>query len=191
MSAANILIAGIGNIFLGDDAFGSEVARRLMGRPQPPGVRVMDFGIRGLDLTYALADGCDLAILIDAMPRGGTPGTVYVLEPDLTGADDVDSSTEPVFNGHSMDPMTVLREVGRMRARIGKILIVGCEPTPLVDEEDDMSMTMSPPVAAAIDQAMSVIESLVKQWLEGDSSIPFITPPAQARAVPGPKEFAL
>ncbi|HZK81372.1 MAG TPA: hydrogenase maturation protease [Humisphaera sp.] len=190
MSTASILIAGIGNIFLGDDAFGSEVARRLMGRPQPPGVRVVDFGIRGLDLTYALSDGCDLAILIDAMPRGGTPGTVYVLEPPAD-SDDVDPSHEPVFNAHSMDPMTVLRTVAQMGAAIGRILIVGCEPTPIADPEDDMNMEMSPAVAAAIDEAIAVVESLVKQRLENDSGPPSIFPPAQASPAPGPTEFAL
>ena len=78
---ARILIAGIGNIFLGDDAFGVEVARRLVRRRLPDGVRVVDFGIRGLDLTYALLDGYEAVILVDAAPRGGPPGTLYVLEP--------------------------------------------------------------------------------------------------------------
>ena len=78
-----ILVAGIGNIFLGDDAFGVEVARRLSARPQPEAVRVADFGIRGYDLAYALLDGYDTTILIDACPRGDAPGTLYVIEPDL------------------------------------------------------------------------------------------------------------
>src|ERR1700734_1751902 len=82
MTPPRILIAGIGNIFLGDDAFGSEVARRLAARPMPDGVKVVDFGIRGFDLTYALLDGSDATILVDATPRGGPPGTLYVIEPD-------------------------------------------------------------------------------------------------------------
>src|SRR2546428_8240900 len=82
MTQPRLLVAGVGNIFLGDDAFGVEVAQRLLRRPQPEGVRVVDFGIRGLDLTYALLDGCDVAVLIDAVPRGQPPGTLYVIEPD-------------------------------------------------------------------------------------------------------------
>src|SRR5438128_1754175 len=78
-----VLVAGVGNIFLGDDAFGVEVAQRLARRPLPAGVRVVDFGIRGLDLAYALLDPYEAVILVDAMPRGEQPGTLYVLEPDL------------------------------------------------------------------------------------------------------------
>ncbi|HWE01636.1 MAG TPA: hydrogenase maturation protease [Tepidisphaeraceae bacterium] len=189
MSTANILVAGIGNIFLGDDAFGSDVARRLMLRPQPPGVRVIDFGIRGLDLTYALADGCDLAILIDAMPRGGTPGTVYVLEPEMN--DGGGHSNAPLLDAHSMDPMKVLRAVEQMGAKFGKILIVGCEPTPLADDADDMNMTMSASVAAAIEPAIDVVEALVKQHFEIGPSASFTTQPAQALPAPGPTELAL
>jgi hydrogenase maturation protease len=97
-----ILVAGIGNIFLGDDGFGSEVARRLLKRRLPEGVIVEDFGIRGLDLAYALLERFDLAILIDACPRGAAPGTVSVIEPDPAGHA---AGIDP----HSMDPMTVLR----------------------------------------------------------------------------------
>ena len=81
-----VLVAGIGNIFLGDDAFGSEVARRLVGEHWPEDVRVVDFGIRGLDLTFALIDGYETVILVDAVPRGGEPGTVYTLEADKLGS---------------------------------------------------------------------------------------------------------
>ncbi len=81
----NILVAGIGNIFLGDDGFGVEVIRRLSSREFPAEVRVEDFGIRGYDLAYALLDGPDVTILVDAAARGGAPGTIYVIEPDVTG----------------------------------------------------------------------------------------------------------
>ncbi|MGH7848434.1 MAG: hydrogenase maturation protease, partial [Candidatus Binatia bacterium] len=77
MTPAKILVAGIGNIFLGDDGFGVEVARELAKRKLPESVRVVDFGIRGFDLAYALLDGYDLTILVDAAPRGGLPGTLY------------------------------------------------------------------------------------------------------------------
>src|ERR1051325_7107702 len=79
----SLLVAGIGNIFMGDDAFGCEVARRLSARTLPAGVRVVDFGIRGFDLAYAIMDGPDVTVLVDATPRGGAPGTVYTIEPDL------------------------------------------------------------------------------------------------------------
>src|SRR5258708_34886 len=82
MTHPRILIACVGNIFLGDDAFGVEVAKRLAYRPLPPTVRVIDFGIRGLDLTYALLDGYEVAILVDAAPRGEPPGTLSVIQPD-------------------------------------------------------------------------------------------------------------
>src|ERR1700676_3752545 len=94
MTAVNsglILVAGIGNIFLGDDAFGVEVVRRLVQRPLPEGVRVVDFGIRGLDLTYALLDKYAAVIFVDAAPRGGTPGTLYVIEPELAGPEEADA----------------------------------------------------------------------------------------------------
>src|SRR3712207_6645350 len=96
-----ILVAGIGNIFLGDDGFGVEVVRRLAGRELPAGVDVQDFGIRGLDLMYALGDGYDAAVLVDAVPRGEPPGTLSVIEPEPE-ADDVP------LDAHGMDPAKVL-----------------------------------------------------------------------------------
>ena len=106
MSERTILVAGIGNIFLGDDGFGVEVAQQLAARPQPDGVRVADYGIRGFDLAFALLDEPEATILIDAMPRGQAPGTVYVLEPDLDG--DATPATpdhaEGSFQGHAMTP---------------------------------------------------------------------------------------
>src|SRR6185369_15085580 len=97
-----ILVAGIGNIFLGDDAFGCEVVQRLSRRPQPEGVRVIDFGIRGLDLVYALLKNNDAVILIDATARGGQPGTLYVIDPEIP--EDVHAALET----HEMNPMHVL-----------------------------------------------------------------------------------
>ncbi len=176
MTPPRILIAGIGNIFLGDDAFGVEVAQRLMRRPQHPGAQVTDFGIRGLDLTYALLDGCEVAILIDAMPRGGTPGTLYLIEPDVAAGE---ASAGVAFEGHSMDPVKVLRTVAAMGGRLGRVLVLGCEPTPSTDD-DDMSMGLSPPVSAAVDEAVSMVESLVHQLLESAKQ-PIVTsaPPAR------------
>lgn len=155
MSAGQVLIAGIGNIFLGDDAFGVEVARRLAQRPQPEGVRVVDFGIRGLDLAYALMDGPDLAILVDALPRGGTPGTVYLLDPDLD-----DPGNPALLDPHGMSPLNVLRMVQSFGGKCPPLRVVGCEPATFGSEEDPI-MGLSERVADAVDQAMRLIEELV------------------------------
>src|SRR5262245_26607892 len=135
MSTGRILIAGVGNIFLGDDAFGVEVARRLMRRPLPEGVRVADFGIRGLDLTYALLDGYEAVILVDAAPRGAPPGTLYVLEPELDGADGPEGHG-PVVEMHNLDPQKVLRLTRVLGGAVERVLLVGCEPHPLAEEND-------------------------------------------------------
>jgi hydrogenase maturation protease len=163
--AARILIAGIGNIFFGDDAFGSEVARRLAQQPLPDTVRVVDFGIRGLDLTYALLDPYEKVILVDAVPRGGTVGTVYVLEPELCQA----GVTGAVIEPHSMDPVKVLRMARELGSTIKSVLLVGCEPRPLASD-DDLQMEMSRPVQAAVEEAITLIETLVTQILANGPS---------------------
>jgi hydrogenase maturation protease len=156
-----ILVAGIGNIFLGDDAFGVEVAQRLLRRPRPQNVRVEDFGIRGLDLVYALADGYDTAILIDAVPRGDGPaGTLYLLEPQLESEDD----SPPLIEAHSMDPVKVLRTAKAMGSCPRQVYIIGCEPSmPTVADEGEQPLEMTPPVAAAVDEAVKMVESLVEK----------------------------
>ena len=152
-----ILIAGIGNIFLGDDGFGTEVARRLAGRTLPPEVVVKDFGISGIYLTYALLDPYELVILVDACARGGEPGTLYLIEPELT-----QGATAP-FEAHSMNPMSVLRTVRQMGGARGKIVLVGCEPADLGPEEGKLGL--SDPVEAAIGEAIGMIEKLVAENL--------------------------
>lgn len=158
-----ILIAGIGNIFLGDDAFGSEVARRLAVREWPEEVRVIDFGIRGFDLTYALLDGYDVTIFIDATPRGEAPGTLYTIEPDLNGLDQQDAGAM-MIEPHGMNPLKVLSMVKSMGGEFKRIFLIGCEPAPL--ESEDGHMGLSEPVAAAVDEALKMIESLVTTILE-------------------------
>jgi hydrogenase maturation protease len=165
MSAARILVAGIGNIFFGDDAFGSEVARRLAQHHLPDTVRVVAFGIRGRDLTYALLDPYETVILVDALPRGGTVGTVYVLEPEVSP----DGLTCAAVELHSMDPVKVLRMAREMGSTVKNILLVGCEPGPL-SSDDDMQMEMSAPVHAAVLKAITLIESLVTQILANGPS---------------------
>ncbi len=162
MTQERILIAGIGNIFLGDDAFGSEVARRLLARTLPESVRVVDFGIRGFDLTYALLDGYEVTIFIDATPRGGAPGTLYTIEPDLSELDELDAQ-DAMIEPHGMNPLKVLAMVKAMGGQFKRILLVGCEPAPLEAEEGQMGL--SAPVAAAVDEAVQLVESLVANIL--------------------------
>jgi len=151
-----ILVAGIGNIFFGDDAFGSEVARRLADRPVPENVHVKDFGIRGLDLVYALLDGYDAVILIDAIPRGGAPGTLYTIEPDLS-----ELGTNAEIEAHGMDPMRVLAVAQSIGTKLKSVRIVGCEPSKL--EHDDGYIGLSPQVGAAVNEAIRIVESLIQE----------------------------
>ena len=149
-----ILIAGVGNVFLGDDGFGVEVVRRLAGRRFPPGVRVADFGIRGFDLACALQEPLDLVLLVDAVRRGSAPGTLYLLE--VGGADG-----GPVdFQGHGMDPAQVLRNARAMGDVPGKVRVIGCEPESFGDPET-RAMGLSPAVEAAVAGAVEMIEAQV------------------------------
>jgi hydrogenase maturation protease len=163
MTDARILIAGVGNIFFGDDAFGVEVISRLAKRNQLREVRLVEFGIRGLDLAYALVEGYEAAILVDATSRGGAPGTLYVIEPDVTEDETTSSETRTAFlDAHAMDPVKVLC-LARSLGPLPRILIVGCEPTPPATH--DMQMGLSAPVQAAADQAVLQIESLAERLL--------------------------
>jgi hydrogenase maturation protease len=160
----SILVACIGNIFLGDDAFGVEVARRLLSRPRPANIRVIDFGIRGFDLAYALQDGYDTTILVDAYPHGQPPGTVTVIEPDLNQLDPLPGT---LVETHAMNPMNVLRLVKATNGSLRRILLVGCEPHHLGGDEGYMGL--SPFVEAAIDRAVNEIELLVNRIMDGHS----------------------
>jgi len=164
MGEHRILVAGIGNIFLGDDAFGCEVVRRLSQRTWPQGVRVFDFGIRGFDLAYALTDGYETAILVDATPRGDVPGTLYVLEPDLNNLGGAEGEASAEIDTHGMNPLKVLRLVQRLGGQPGHIMVVGCEPTPLTSEDEGV-MGLSEPVQAVVDEAARLVESLVYERL--------------------------
>ena len=138
-----ILIAGIGNIFLGDDAFGVEVVRELARAPQPPEVRVVDFGIRSYDLAYALADGYDAIILVDATPRGEPPGTISLIEPDLSRLDELGREA---VDAHTLNPTAALQMAQAIGGgRIGKVYLVGCEPLGL-GASDTGELGLSEPV---------------------------------------------
>ena len=161
MANERILIAGIGNIFLGDDAFGVEVAQRLALRPLPEGVRVVDYGIRGYDLAYALLDGYDATIMVDATPRGGQPGTLYVIDPEV---EKLSTSNAQMVDAHSMHPLKVLQLVKSLGGEPRQVLVVGCEPATFGPEEG--AMGLSDPVRIAVDEAVTLVESLVERLRE-------------------------
>jgi hydrogenase maturation protease len=164
MTPPRILIACIGNIFLGDDAFGVEVARALSARALPANVKLVDFGIRGWDLTYALMEDHDAVILVDAVPRGQPPGTVYLIEPSVDEAEDATeiSPQDIQLDAHNLDPAKVLRLAAAMGQRQNRVLLVGCEPTPM-DTDQDMAMELSATVRAAVPEAVNMIESLLNE----------------------------
>jgi hydrogenase maturation protease len=164
-SAPKILVAGIGNIFLGDDGFGVEVASRLAARSHAEGVRVIDFGIRGLDLAYALMDGPEVTILIDACPRGAAPGTLYLVEPDLSSFDS-SSNSRIAVDAHAMNPLAVLGMAKSMGAPAKRILLIGCEPATLGPDEGQMGL--SEVVQAAVEPAVTLTETLVGRILNSE-----------------------
>jgi hydrogenase maturation protease len=154
-----MLIAGVGNIFLGDDGFGPEVANRLAAVSLPGWVRVADYGISGMHLAYDLAEGYDAAILIDAAPRGDKPGTVTVVDvtPEAGPAAEALGASR-LFDAHGMQPDVVLGVLDMLGARSPRILVVGCEPASL-----DYEMELSEPVASAVDEAVQVVLDLVAE----------------------------
>lgn len=155
-----ILVGGIGNIFLGDDAFGCEVIQRILIRGLPENVAVKDFGIRGFDLAYALMEDYEAVILVDATPRGGQPGTLYTIEPDLNRLD-AEGSAEMIVETHGMNPLRVLAMVKALGGEPKRILVVGCEPTPVARGEEEERMGLSDAVEAAVGGAMEMVESLI------------------------------
>jgi hydrogenase maturation protease len=160
-----VLVAGVGNVFLGDDGFGVEVARRLSTESLPDWVRVGDFGIRGVHLAYELLEGYEAAILVDATPRGEAPGTVYVIEPDMDGEPDpaVEDGTGVLVDAHGMEPDAVFALLKALGGDIPKLLVVGCEPAEVSER-----MGLSPPVAGAVDQAVAVVRELLGEHETGE-----------------------
>jgi hydrogenase maturation protease len=162
-----ILVAGVGNVFLGDDGFGVEVARRLAGEHFPEGVEVADFGIRGVHLAYELLQGYDTLILVDAAPRGEAPGTVFVLEPDFTRSDSLERGESGfLLDAHSLDPEMVLAILKDIGGRVDRVLIVGCEPADVSE-----GMGLSAPVIRGVDEAVRVVRRLVTAEYGGTSTV--------------------
>jgi len=158
------LVAGVGNIFNSDDGFGCEVARRLSEEPLPDGVTVTDFGIRGIHLAYELLEGWDRLILVDALPRGEAPGTVYVVEPDAVPAGGP-------ADAHAMHPLAVFSHLRAIGGQQPPTLIVGCEPATLED-----GMGLSAPVEQAAGEAVGLVLRLVGEPIAAATT----SPPASA-----------
>ncbi|MGA9883302.1 MAG: hydrogenase maturation protease [Candidatus Acidiferrales bacterium] len=155
------LVAGIGNIFLGDDAFGVEVARRLSERGVPEGVCVQDFGLRGFDLACALCEPWDLVILVDAASRRGQPGSVYLIDPDLNGKKD---NSEVFSDPHGLNPIHAIQLAKTMGTITARVLLVGCEPISF--ESEGQVAALSAPVAAAVETALETIDRLIGEFQE-------------------------
>jgi hydrogenase maturation protease len=145
------LVAGVGNVFFGDDGFGCEVARRLASARLPTDAAVVDFGIRGVHLAFALSSGYDRAVIVDAVARGGRPGTLYVIEPDRDG------SVTALTDAHGIDVESVLAMAQRLGAAPGRVVIVGCEAGDLEE-----GMGLSAAVASAVEPAIALIQSLLR-----------------------------
>ncbi|MFE9498082.1 hydrogenase maturation protease [Streptomyces collinus] len=154
-AAGRLLVAGVGNIFLGDDAFGPEVVRALDRRPLPPEATVRDFGIRGMDLAYTLLDGCATAVLVDAAPRGHRPGTLTLVE-----AEPPDGTAVP--EAHGMDPEKVLALATQLGDEpLPRVLVLACEPGVLPRGDEDIAPGLSAPVREAVDRAVDALHTLV------------------------------
>jgi hydrogenase maturation protease len=153
-----LLIAGVGSVFRGDDGFGCEVTRRLIGRQSTGDIRVRDFGTRGHDLAYAVLDGYDAVILVDAIARGGLPGTLYVIEPT---PEDFTNRETPVET-HGVDLPSVFRLVRAMGGVVPPLRLVGCEPADLGPDHEG-AFGLSEPVTAAIERAVELVEAVIAE----------------------------
>lgn len=160
MTLPSILIAGLGNIFLGDDRFGVTVAEQLAKRPWPENVKVVDFGIRSLDLSFALLEPHDLVILVDTVQRGEAPGTLYLIEPEVEG-----TSALCGAGAHDLVPARAMQWARSMGAPVKQLRLVGCEPAHFAVPEQGAS-GLSPEVSRAVPEALAMIEKLVENALQ-------------------------
>lgn len=173
--SGGVLIAGIGNLFLTDDGFGSEVARRLAEGPLPDGVRVVDYGIRGMHLAYDLLDGYDALVVVDALPGKGAPGDLSVL---AVGPDDLGDAD---FDAHGMAPVAVLASLGQLGGSLPPTYVVGCQPA---DVGEGIGLT--PAVAAAVDRAVELVHAVLDEQLGRKVALPAQRHGAPASARPSP-----
>ena len=160
-----MLVAGVGNIFLGDDGFGVAVASRLTGADLPSWVQVADYGIRGMHLAYDLADGYETAILVDTAQRGEAPGTLTVIEAGRPAEPAGAFAQTRMFDAHGMQPDVVLGVLDMLGASSARVLVVGCEPASL-----DYGMELSEPVAKAVDAAVQIVMDLIAESADKTAS---------------------
>jgi hydrogenase maturation protease len=155
-----VLVAGVGNIFLTDDGFGSEVVRRMAGEQLPAGVEMVDFGIRGVHLAYQLLDGYDVLVVVDAAPRGHVPGTVSLLEVDPADVADsaraVSDGEAPLVDAHGLEPAAILSMLGSLGGTVARVVVVACEPASV---EEGIGLTE--PVQAAVPRAIEMVRELM------------------------------
>ncbi|MBV8811977.1 MAG: hydrogenase maturation protease [Acidobacteriaceae bacterium] len=163
--AASILIAGLGNIFHGDDAFGVSVIHKLSVLPFPKAVRIMDVGIRSIDLAFALLEPNDLTILVDATARGGAPGTLYTIEIEPEDVPEI-SREALLSNSHGVDPVRALALAKSMGAQFRKTLLIGCEPL-LLNHDESGHIGLSEVVEAAVNSAVTIIRQIVEEFIRG------------------------
>ncbi|MGQ0631352.1 MAG: hydrogenase maturation protease [Sporichthyaceae bacterium] len=165
---ARMLVAGVGNIFLSDDAFGVEVVSRLAPAPRPPGVDLLDVGIRGIHLAYQLLDGYDTLVLVDTAARGQRPGTLTLLEVDQgqieaefqeVGRAEIATGQAPMLDAHGLEPGALLRMLGSLGGAVGKVLVVACEPESLAE-----GIGLSPVVAAAVEPAVALVGEVMNSF---------------------------
>ena len=176
-SGARLLVAGVGNIFLADDAFGPEVIQALVRRPLPPQVRVRDFGIRGMDLAYELLEGYDTAVLVDAAARGHRPGTLSLIEPDLPDATTRAAPPE----AHGMDPAKVLALAAHLGDEpLPRVLVLTCEPEVRPRGGEDIAPGISAPVREAVDRAVAALHTLVPELLADPAATPSLSRPDES-----------
>lgn len=161
--ATRVLLAGVGNVFMADDGFGPALARRLAQRELPRGVEVKDFGIRGMDLVYAMNGDHDVVVFLDAVPRGGAPGTLYVIEPEI-------DPSAVAIDTHGMDPVKVLGLAGQLGPVPERVLVVGCEPeVRMAGDEEEVVGELSATVERAVEEAVGLVESLVAELVESEA----------------------
>jgi hydrogenase maturation protease len=156
-----VLVAGIGNIFFGDDAFGCEVAAELLKQSWPDGVKIVDFGIRAYDLAYAIMNGYDVTVLVDAAPRGEKPGTVYLLELD---PEKVETGDDEISDAHGLNTVRVLQLIRALGGRARNLYLVGCEPARL---DGEGIIGLSEEIRDAVPIAVKMIEKIIDDLASG------------------------
>jgi hydrogenase maturation protease len=146
MTSGRALVAGFGNLLLGDDGFGVEVVRRLAKDPLPGGAEILEVGIGGMELIFGLMNGCGRLVIVDAVRRGLPPGTISVFAPSEA---DLAAGSEPGIDPHFAEPTRAMKVAMKLGYLPADVTIVGCEP-----QCCDLDLTLSPAVRAAVDEAV-------------------------------------